>query len=136
LAKLFQLVKCMWSSSSPCESWFGCLREEKSLWPLPDLNPEFSCLWPGCSTACKNDGSRMFIKTQSYTTYTLFITVSAHVYMYVYVTFDIFYISRSLVVPSVDHLNMNKLLTNTKSHERFCQVISFKISKNSKIYCH
>jgi len=25
----------------------------RNLWPLPDLNPEFSSLWPGCNTACK-----------------------------------------------------------------------------------
>jgi len=51
----------------------------------------------------------MFIKMQSYRTYTytLFITLSAHIHMNMYMTFDIFYISRSLVVPSVDHLNIN-----------------------------
>jgi hypothetical protein len=55
----------------------------------------------------------MFIKTQSYKTYTytLFISVSARIHMYMYMTFEFFCISRSFVVPSVDHLNMNKLLT-------------------------
>lgn len=41
----------------------------------------------------------------------LLITVSAHIDIYMYMFFAFFYISRSLVVLSVDHLNMNKLLT-------------------------
>ena len=41
----------------------------------------------------------------------MFITGSAHIYIYMYMTSDFFYISRSLVVCSVDHLNMNKLPT-------------------------
>ena len=44
-------------------------------------------------------------------------------------TFDIFCISSSLVVPSIDHVSVNKVLTNTKSHECFCKVISSKIEK-------
>ena len=43
----------------------------------------------------------------------LFIIVKPHTHTHIkrYMTFDFFYISRSLEVPSVDHLNMNKHLT-------------------------
>jgi len=39
----------------------------------------------------------------------IFITVYSHI-IYVYVTCDFFYISGSLVVPPVDHLNMNNII--------------------------
>jgi len=41
----------------------------------------------------------------------LLITISVHIHIYMYMTFDTFYISSFLVVPSVDQMNINKLLT-------------------------
>ena len=41
----------------------------------------------------------------------IFITVCSHIiYVYMYMTCDFFYISGSLVVPPVDHLNMNNII--------------------------
>jgi hypothetical protein len=38
-------------------------------------------------------------------------TYRIYIYIYIYnMTFDFFYISGSLVVPSVDHLNMNRTI--------------------------
>jgi len=46
----------------------------------------------------------------------VFITATAHIHTYMYKTIDFFHISKFLVVPSVDHLNMNKLLTTDYLH--------------------
>ena len=37
-------------------------------------------------------------------------SIYIYIYIYIYLTFDFFCISKSLVVPSVDHLNMNKTM--------------------------
>jgi len=45
----------------------------------------------------------------------LFIAASAHIHIHKYKT-DSFHTSKSLVVPFVDHLNMNKILTTDCLH--------------------
>jgi len=52
------------------------------------------------------------------------VNVFTHTHTYMYMIFDTFYISRFIVLPSVDHLNVNKLLTTDYSFIHFIFHIS------------